>query len=357
MAYDNGMCAHVWAQQSKPSGKSSNGNLNFEGPVLYSYSTPIGRFVETVDGRRAVLVTSQRYSITTSGKHMPALWRAIDYGRGAFAPCFTVPELGHTPRSLFRNATETLSAADHAANLEHLAAEYSGALARARRARDLWGDLWGDIAADLAQRADSAVAYAEAFGLEVPAFDVASDAAAVLAWCAEREAKRNAPGYAEKQERERAARAERKERREREAREKVLAANAEAIADWRAGRRRFLPYGVQHDGSGGAMLRVQMAADIETGQLQTSLGATVPLPDAIRVFRFVKLCKERGEAWHRNGRTLPVGAFQVDHVAPNGTFRAGCHLIHWPEIEAAARAAGVLDIAPADTREGEAARA
>ena len=336
MAYDNRMCAHVWAQQSKASGKSGNGNLSFEGQTLYSYRTPIGRFVATVDGRRAVLVTSNTYSVTTSGKHMPALWCAIDYGRGAFSPCFTVPHL-------------CAGYVDHAANLAHLVDCYVKGLAKDRRARDLRGD-WRERCVKAAR---NAVDYAEAFGLPVPVLAVTDDCDAVAAHRAAREAKRNAPGAAERREAEALKRAERKERREREAREKALADRAEAIADWRAGRRRYLPYGVQHDSSGGALLRVQMAADIETGQLQTSLGATVPLPDAIRVFRFVKLCKERGEAWRRNGRTLPVGAFQVDHVAPNGTFRAGCHLIHWPEIEAAARAAGVLDIAPADTREGE----
>lgn len=334
MAYDNRMCAHVWAQQSKASGRSGNGNMSFEGRTLYSYRTPIGRFVDTVDGRRAVLVTSNTYSVTTSGKHMPALWRAIDYGRGDFSPCFTVPHL---------------CGGEHAANLAYLVDCYVKGLAKDRRARDLWGD-WRERHAKAAR---NALDYAEAFGLPVPALAVTDDCDAVAAHRAAREAKRNAPGAAERREREALKRAERKERREREAQEKAFAAAAEAIADWRAGRRRYLPYGFQHDGGGGALLRVQMAADIETGQLQTSLGVTVPLPDAIRVFRFVKLCKERGEAWRRNGRTLPVGAFQVDHVAPNGTFRAGCHLIHWPEIEAAARAAGVLDIAPADTREGE----
>lgn len=343
MAYDNGMCAHVWAQQDKASGKTGNGNMSFEGATLYSYRTPIGRFVETVDGRRAVLVTSNSYSITTSGKHMHALWRAIDYGRGAFSPCFTVPYLcggsglGYTHFDL--------TAKEHAANLAHLVERYGAIVAKAKRAREYYGNM----ALSFTEAAEDARNYAACFGLDEPALDPEGDAAAVTEHRAAREAKANAPGAAEKRERERAARAERKERKEREVREKALAEAAEAIADWRAGRRPSLPYTCPRvDENGGALLRVYGE------ELQTSQGARVPLTDAVKVFRFVKLCKERGEAWHRNGRTLPVGAFQVDHVAPNGTFRAGCHLIHWPEIEAAARAAGVLDIAPADTREGEA---
>lgn len=363
MAYDNGMCANVWAQQDKASGKTGNGNMSFEGATLYSYRTPIGRFVDTVDGRRAVLVTSNSYSITTSGKHMPALRRAIDYGRGNFAPCFTVPYLcggsglGYTHFDL--------TAEEHAANLAHLIGRYDDIVAKASRARsyyqaglradlerayqagllaDLERAYQARLLADLERAYDTARDYAAAFGLaapepRAPQFDFEAIEA--------KRAKRNAPGAAEKREREAAKRAERKERKEREAREK-----AEAIADWRAGLRPSFPYTCPRvDENGGALLRVYGE------ELQTSQGARVPLADAVKVFRFVKLCKERGEAWRRNwwnGRTLPVGAFQVDHVAPNGAFRVGCHLIHWPEIEAAARAAGVLDIAPADTREGEA---
>jgi len=353
MAYDNGMCAHVWAQQNKESGKSGNGNMSFDGKTLYSYRTPIGRFVDTVDGRRAVLVTSEKFSMTTSAKHMPALWRAIDYGRGAFAPCFTVPYLcggsglGYTHFEL--------TAKEHAANLAHLIGRYDETVTKAGRARSYYQ---AGLLDDLERAYDTARDYAAAFGLAAPEPRCPQfDSEAIEAKRAERDAKANAPGAAERREAEAVKRAERKERKAQEARAKALADAAEAVADWRAGRRRQLPYGVSSDENGGALLRVQMAADIETGQLQTSMGATVPLPDAIKVFRFVKLCKERGEAWHRNGRTLPVGAFQVDHVAPNGTFRAGCHLIHWPEIEAAAIAAGVLDIAPADTRQGEATHA
>lgn len=337
MAYDNAMCAHVWAQQNKESGKTSNGNMSFEGATLYSYVTPIASFVDTVDGRRAVLVTSQRYSMTTNSKHMPALGRAIDYGRGDYAPCFTVPFV--RPR--------LIGGREHEANLAHLRAAYDERVAKAKRAQELWGGT-ARLLDDLERLAYAARDYAIAFDMSLDrAFDPEGDAAAIVAHHAAREAKRNAPGAAEKREKERAARAERKERKEREKREKALAAAAEAIADWRAGRRHYLSYGANTDASGGALLRV--TAD----ELQTSQGARVPLAEAIKVFRFVKLCKERGEVWHRNGRTLPVGAFQVDRVMADGSFRAGCHLIHWPEIEAAARAAGVLDIAPADTREGQ----
>lgn len=76
-------------------------------------------------------------------------------------------------------------------------------------------------------------------------------------------------------------------------------------------------------------------------ELQTSWGATVPLGHAVKVFRFVKLCRERGESWRRNGKTIRVGHFQVDAIEPNGDFVAGCHRFAWDEIERAAIMAGV----------------
>lgn len=84
---------------------------------------------------------------------------------------------------------------------------------------------------------------------------------------------------------------------------------------------------------------------IEGEELLTSWGASVPLAHAIKAFRFVKLCRERGQAWQRNGRTIRVGHFQIDSIDASGDFVAGCHRFAWPEIERAARVAGVFDLA------------
>lgn len=92
--------------------------------------------------------------------------------------------------------------------------------------------------------------------------------------------------------------------------------------------------------TGGAALR------IVGDTLQTSHGAEVPLAHAIKAFRFIKLCRERGESFQRNGRTIRVGHFQVDRIAANGDFVAGCHSFTWPEVERVARLAGVADLAP-----------
>lgn len=105
---------------------------------------------------------------------------------------------------------------------------------------------------------------------------------------------------------------------------------------------------------GGAYLRAVGVERDESGQvtggtLETSQGARVPLAHALRVFRFLKWCRETGTPWARNGRTIRVGFYQVDSVEADGTFRAGCHLIEWPQVEALAHALGVADLAPDST--------
>lgn len=124
-----------------------------------------------------------------------------------------------------------------------------------------------------------------------------------------------------------------RERREKEERER------ERLAAFR--ERGVVAYPHLSDEKGGALLTVT------GGELVTSWGARVPLADAIRVFRFAKLCRETGKAWHANGRRVYCGHYQIDKIMPDGGFKAGCHLIHWPEIERAAILANVANL-PAD---------
>lgn len=124
------------------------------------------------------------------------------------------------------------------------------------------------------------------------------------------------------------------------------AAQREAVEAWRAGGRA----GRFSDAKGGALVRaVGVERDdsgaIIGGSLQTSHGADVPLTHAVRAFRFLKLCRETGKAWDRNGRVIRVGHFTVDHVDADGSFKAGCHRINWPEVERLAVDLGVFDVA------------
>ena len=127
-------------------------------------------------------------------------------------------------------------------------------------------------------------------------------------------------------------------------RERVAALEeAEQKAEWLAGNTAARWRGRTENG--GAYLR---AVNVEidglgaiTGTLQTSQGADVPLAHALRAFRFIKLCRAKGQAWQANGKTVPVGHFRIETIRANGDFVAGCHFIEWSEVERVALALGV----------------
>jgi hypothetical protein len=338
--FNNDMVAHVWAQQEQKEGRSPGGSFSFEGAVLFSYATPIARFVDTPNGR-AVLVTSQKYSATTSSKHLPSAWRALGYGETfGDAAVFPVPYV--QPKSFYgHNPWGKLNAETHVANLAHLAARYNEEVSYFTRARDSGHHAVASLAETLCKRDAAAQRYARLFGLTHTPRDAHADAAAAAATREARIAKSSTPAAIAK--REAAARA--REAKLARLAELEGATPAEKLEAWRAGEVSFLPYAAARDAAGGVLLRVRR------GNVETSQGASVPLDHAVRVFRFAKLCRDRGEAWQRNGRTLRVGHFQVDSVDAFGNFRAGCHLINWPETEHAAKAAGVFDEAAADTRD------
>lgn len=124
------------------------------------------------------------------------------------------------------------------------------------------------------------------------------------------------------------------------------ASEAEKAAAWQAGASlHAMGASRLSDPDGGALLRIE--GDGDGAELVTSHGARVPLSHAIKAFRFVKLIREQGGQWSRNGRTVRVGHYQLDSIDPDG-FNAGCHRINWPEIERVAKLAGVFDCEPSD---------
>ena len=354
------MTAHVWAQQSQESGRSG-GNIRFEGDTLYSYAMPIARFVTP----RAVLITSEAPSPTTH-KHVSWARRGLPHD----VDVFSVPNIadysgyaadqcgradgGHF--GAYHEAEPGRSVAfgrlDHVSNLAHLVKVYRDSVDTARRTRDESHFVWR--LREMHSNAVTALAYYRTFKdsveLELPGIDAAADSNAIHAARAAAALKRETPAYLAAQAKAAVKReAARKVREAQEAEERRLAwaDSAERIAAWRNGAAISLRYGESRDSDQGALLRVR------SNNLETSQGATVPLAHAVRVFKFVKLCRERGEGWQRNGSTLRVGHFQVDSVDAQGNFKAGCHLINWPEVETAARAAGVFGEAADDTRDAK----
>lgn len=106
-------------------------------------------------------------------------------------------------------------------------------------------------------------------------------------------------------------------------------------------------------GPGGVAL-VRRSSDGE--RLETSHGADVPWSHAVKAFRFIRLCVEKGEAFHTNGRVIRVGHFTVDYITADGDMKAGCHRFAWADMKALAEREGVFELTPSaeavETREG-----
>lgn len=152
-----------------------------------------------------------------------------------------------------------------------------------------------------------------------------------------------------------------------ERRTRISAARREAFEretfeKWLAGEGASLPRRFWTDPQGSPYLRAvdvrrDEAGRITGGRLESSMGAEVPLIRAVKVFRFLKLARQRAQragvadtacVWHRNGERVPVGAFEVEAVYGDGAFKAGCHTISWRQVERAAKALGVFDLDPSD---------
>lgn len=310
--FENSMVGHLWANASQSEARSGNGNLWFEGAVIWSYRTPIA---QRLPGGRTFLVTSERYSVTTSGKHMPAVWRAIPSNATLYQVPFVCPK----------------SATEHAANVKHLREAYAAALRRYMR-----GNRYPEVHHGLTGYADALRGYAGEFGVHVSDFpDPDIDAQAVAKAWAEMAARDADPAVIAKRERARIKRAERKEKAVSERAAKAFAEQEERRAKWLAGSGSVGWH--LSDANGGALLRVK------GDTLQTSHGADVPLAHAVKAFRMVKHCRDTGTAWQRNGHAIRVGHFQVDRIDAGGNMVAGCHRINWLEIERIARAVGVFD--------------
>jgi hypothetical protein len=343
---------HVFAAQKQWEGKTGNRNVSFRETVLYSYAQPIARIVpETSHGSKVALITSRKFSITTSG-HTRAASSALSHFRVFYVPLIHLGE-------------------KQGANINYLWDMYSRAVAENMKARNLpW---WIEETPEglkpkrdynpLCDLARDVEDFAECFGLG--AYDGFGGSGAEMTWKedtrrilahhAARIARQNTPQAIAKREKDKAKRAaqnaeknrqeaERRARIEKEWEErnaKEDATRAERIEAWRKGGAALFPRDLNTLSH--ALLRVK------GDTLETSHGASVPLRDAKRLFALISKdirSHVRG-AWEHGFR---VGDYELLHISENGDFRVGCHSIKYEE---AARLAAEIGFAPLqETPEG-----
>jgi hypothetical protein len=312
--FPNRQLCHIWAQQTQPHGHSAS--MSFRGARLYSYSTVIAEIVDVSTAvsvmaggeRKVALLTSRTYSVTTSGKHMPAAYSAVANLRSFYVPML-----------------------DHAGNLKYLEATYRERAAKLMRVREL-GSWQRENIVDIER---DVVDYARIFGLPIPNVDAIADYGKATD---RMERLANDPKRVAKRAAKRAAREQAKVAREAQEAIARVARDVERLAEWRVGGGTGWSY--LKDEKGGAYLRVYNSlhgSDI----VQTSLGAEVPAEDARRAIRFIRSIFGMPQGWQSNGDKLTVGAFQVNSIDSNGDIKAGCHFIQWSEIDAIGRQLGV----------------
>jgi hypothetical protein len=284
---NNAELFHRWAHQVKPKGKS--GNVFYEGPLAYSYGYHF--VIANLTGKNdVVLFSCRRYSIST-GKHQFLARRATSHMTQIHVP---------------NPATSTPGA--HKENLEYLNAETLSAVETLRRART--GTQWKINAAVSDQ--ERARIYNDVFLKGAGTVQGLPDEwEEIIASARERE------------ERHEAKRSELYAVRQKAFAERMT----ENIAKWRAGESVGV-WGVP------CMLRER------NGECETSQGVKVPMDHAKRAYKAVKRCKETGETFHANGRSIPVGVYKIDSISADGTLRAGCHTITFEEIENFAKGRG-----------------
>jgi hypothetical protein len=271
---------HLWAHQALPFAKNPHGNLYFQGPTIYSYGShfPIAVIVER-NGKRAILLTNRRHSVTTNG-HIRAVRAAIPPD----VPVFEGPVLGDALqwarwyKSTVEDYIEQAARARANGNRPHLAGQ---------------AQAW----------AREAVKYGRFFGVkvDVPALPDSFD------------------GLARRMHQERAAELARKRAQ--------LRAVAEPIAArWRAGEVFDAWTNDRH-----YLQALPCMLRIKGEEVETSHGARVPVEHARVALGMVLKARANGELpWQGSFR---VGYYRMERIDANGTVHIGCHKIPWAEIE------------------------
>lgn len=292
-----------------------------------------------VTGAKGVLFNCAKYSVTTS-QHQSMVRRAIPSS-------FEVFEVPDVFAGIPRKAWERAKVSPHKGNLAYYKRQAEESYAKALRAVHSNNIQW---ASDHAREfVTEAIKYAGFFGLRPIKISEPWDAIqARLDYIREREAIRRTPEWEEK----RKAQFERRHAALLETWRKMItdykAKSEEKILQWRAGenvnfypsypseyykisraaRREFDRIEPFNQRAIPTMLRISK----DGSDVETSLGARVPVSHAVRGLRFVRNVVKSGQEYQRNGHTLHLGHYAIDRIEANGTLHAGCHVISYEEI-------------------------
>jgi hypothetical protein len=345
--------SHLWANQSQEHARNSGRSVWFEGKTLYSYQEPIAYIMPS----GIVVMTDDRFSVTTS-KHVSLAWRALKHREGVIllpslktAIAAKSELLAGEYVQFCNDRVKEFDASAAKRRSEYLRANDMASAAKFRKAAQfVWNDIAG-LKGDCFAKAEKVTAKArKAACNQIRANYVAAasiDLETHLTVCGAR-------GYSEKQvlaftERQFAlsalpgnaaklmgkafvkecesllARAmvtlDAIHARQKALRDLELIESAEKVAAWQRGEAVNLPHGLP------VMCRVKGA------EVQTSLGARVPLDQALSLAGIAGRCRAEERALDLKGKR--IGQFMGGKIASNGDLTVGCHFIPWQSIQAA----------------------
>jgi hypothetical protein len=286
--------AHVWAAQSQPEGRA--GNVWFDGPTIYSYGRhfPMATFARP----DLVLFNDDSSSVTTNGKHKPAVWGAL-YGHAARVIRVEGSAMSGPPRDV----------------LASLVRLYNAALLKAGKARTNTEMHLGDAT----RIADDIRHYAKLYKLRVPKL-AGTDSDALAALVKKQQAAKRADNI--------------KRAKEYATREAELRAKYDAtLVRWLAGESVQLNWG--HAPGAPTVLRI--VGDM----VETSRGARVSLEAARRLWPLVQVCRAGGlTREYEDG--LKVDGFELREIRADGTAVIGCHTLSYEAMRPIAAQLGLV---------------
>jgi hypothetical protein len=324
MANTNYDVAHIWANQSRESAKSNNGNFYFNGPVLYSYGSHYPVAIHLNNGKIAFNKTSS--SMTTESKHKNAALRAIGYSS---------ENLIYLRSYMMEILAEKALYPDYSIMNDTKNRVIDKAMGRAReycksalkRRKESLRD--SDFASAI-KELESLCFFLKYMGfkpgkkilnfMESIRFDKDS-IAEKLAKELEKERKQKAKENKE-----------RKERQEQALYEQALKDN-ENYDNFRNG----LPFSY-FDMNRTFLLRIK---DLET--IETSGKAKFPIEHGKLAWKMILACKTTGKTFQTNGQKILLGDFKIDSIDSNGNVIAGCHRVDFKEIQNMARLLGLIN--------------
>lgn len=306
---------HIWAQQ--PDHDVKCGNVFTRGAVVYSYGYhyPLGIIATNKKGKKAVIINTAGYSVTTSKYISQAR-----YATNHYETRLDIPSTQAMRALEYQRPSEILTGMSEAISLT--VARYDCQLrndTKKRKAATL-----ERFKSEAVNECASYIAVLDFYNLKMT--PAARAAFKRLSGTSVENAKAMAIKAKAKEDK-----AREKAQREKDARDKVMI--EEVVRAFIAGEKTGY-YESEY------LFRAPVHMRVNGEEIETSRGASFPLAHGLKALPIIRAIVASGETWQRNGKTIHLGHYQIDRIE-GGNIIAGCHTLPVAEVERLAASLGV----------------